>query len=220
MVKRFIIIGLIFGLLIGGLAYFQFVFLPQMIRQAILGAPPPVETISAEAARVEQWAPFVKAIGTVEAVNGIDVASKASGIVRKFFFDSGAQVEAGAPLVQLDDDAEQADLRNLQASLKNAEQELQRNRKLAEQGISPQRDLQAAEARRAELMAQIDRVKAVIEDKNVKAPWAGRLGIRKVDEGSFVQAGQALWSGCRPSIRFTSTSRCRRRIMPGSSRGR
>src|SRR5688572_3122717 len=192
MIKRFVIIGLIFGLLIGGLAFFQFIFLPQMISQAILGAPPPVETISAEPARVERWAPFVKAIGTVEAVNGIDVASKASGIVRKFFFDSGEQVAEDAPLVHLDDDAEQADLRNLQASLKNAEQELQRNRKLAQQGISPQRELQAAEARRAELLAQIDRVKAVIEDKTMKAPWAGRLGIRRVDEGAFVQAGQAL----------------------------
>lgn len=192
MIKRFIIIGLIFGLLIGGLAFFQFVFLPQMIRQAILGAPPPVETISAEAAKVEQWAPYVKAIGTVEAVNGIDVASKTAGIVRKFHFDSGAQVAAGAQLVQIDDDAEQADLRNLQASLKNAEQELARNRKLAKQGIAAERDLQAAEARRAELLAQIDRIKAVIADKNVRAPWAGRLGIRRVDEGSYVQAGQAL----------------------------
>jgi membrane fusion protein, multidrug efflux system len=192
MIKRFIIIGLIFGLLIGGLAFFQFVFLPQMIKQAILGAPPPVETISAEAAKVEQWAPYAKAIGTVEAVNGIDVASKTAGMVRKFFFDSGDQVAAGERLVQIDDDAEQADLRNLQASLKNAEQELERNRKLAKQGISAERDVQAAEARRAELLAQIDRVKAIIEDKIIKAPWAGRLGIRRVDEGSYVQAGQAL----------------------------
>jgi membrane fusion protein (multidrug efflux system) len=194
MVKRFIIIGVIFGLLIGGLAFFQFVFLPQMIRQAILGAPPPVETISAEAAKIEHWPPFVKAIGTVVAVNGIDIAAKTSGTVRKFFFESGEEVNAGEPLVQLDDNAEQADLRNLQASLKNAEQELKRNRDLAKQGISPQRELQAAEARRAELLAQIDKIKTVIEDKNVKAPWAGLLGIRKVDNGSFVQAGQALVS--------------------------
>jgi membrane fusion protein (multidrug efflux system) len=192
MIKRFVIIGVVFGLLIGGLAFFQFVFLPQMIKQAILGAPPPVETISAEAAKVERWPPYVKAIGTVEAVNGIDVAAKTSGVVRKFFFESGEEVEAGEPLIQLDDDAEQADLRNLQASLKNAEQELQRNRKLAEEGIAPQRELQAAEARRNELLAQIDKVKAIIQDKSVKAPWAGRLGIRKVDVGSFIQAGQAL----------------------------
>jgi membrane fusion protein (multidrug efflux system) len=192
MIKRFLIIGVVFGLLIGGLAFFHFVFLPQMIKQAILGAPPPVETISAEAAKVEHWAPFVTAIGTVEAVNGIDVAAKTAGIVREFFFDSGAEVKEGDPLVQLDDAAEQADLRNLQASLKNAEQELERNRKLAKQGIAPQRELQAAEARRAELQAQIDKVNSVIQDKGVKAPWSGRLGIRKVDVGSFVQAGQAL----------------------------
>lgn len=192
MTKRFIIIGVIFGLLIGGLAFFQFVFLPKMIKQAILGAPPPTETISAEAVKTEQWPPYVKAIGTVVAVNGIDVAAKTAGIVREFFFESGAEVKAGEAIVHFDDDAEQADLRNLQASLKNAEQEYQRNRDLANQGIAPKRDLQAAEARRAELVAQIDKVKTIIEDKTVKAPWAGRLGIRKVDVGSYVPAGQAL----------------------------
>jgi membrane fusion protein (multidrug efflux system) len=192
MVKRFIIIGIVFGLLIGGLAFFHFVFLPTMIEQAIRGAPPPTETISAEKVKSEKWAPYVKAIGSVQAVSGIEVPAKTTGTVRKYFFESGADVKAGEPLVQLDDDSEQADLRNLQASLKNAEQELERNRSLARQGISPRRELQAAEARRAELIAQIDKVRVVIQDKLVKAPWAGRLGIRKVDVGSYVQPGQTL----------------------------
>ena len=67
MTKRFIIVGVIFGLLIGGLAFFHFVFLPSMIKQAILGSPKPAETISADAATVERWAPYVRAIGTVQA---------------------------------------------------------------------------------------------------------------------------------------------------------
>ncbi|MGH6875028.1 MAG: efflux RND transporter periplasmic adaptor subunit [Aestuariivirgaceae bacterium] len=192
MVKRFIIIGVVFGLLIGGLAFFHFVFLPKMIEQAIRGAPPPTETVSAEKVRSENWAPFVKAIGTVQAVSGIEVPAKTTGTVRKYFFESGADVKEGDPLVQLDDDSEQADLRNLQASLKNAEQELERNRNLAKQGISPRRDLQAAEARRAEFTAQIDKIQVVIQDKLIRAPWAGRLGIRKVDVGSYVQPGQTL----------------------------
>jgi membrane fusion protein, multidrug efflux system len=192
MIKRFIIIGVVFGLLIGGLAFFHFVFLPKMIEQAIRGAPPPTETVSAEKVRSENWAPYVKAIGTVQAVSGIEVPAKTTGTVRKYFFESGANVKEGDPLVQLDDDAEQADLRNLQASLKNAEQELERNRNLTKQGISPRKDLQAAEARRGELTAQIDKVQVVIHDKLIRAPWAGRLGIRKVDVGSYVQPGQTL----------------------------
>jgi membrane fusion protein (multidrug efflux system) len=192
MIKRFIIIGIIFGLLIGGLAFFHFVFLPKMIEQAIRGAPPPTETVSAEKVRSEKWAPFVKAIGTVQAVSGIEVPAKTTGTVRKYFFESGAEVKEGDPLVQLDDDSEQADLRNLQASLKNAQQELERNNNLAKQGISPRKDVQAAEARRAELTAQIDKIGVVIQDKLIRAPWAGRLGIRKVDVGSYVQPGQTL----------------------------
>ena len=192
MIKRFIIIGVVFGLLIGGLAFFHFVFLPKMIEQAIRGAPPPTETVSAEKVRTETWSPYVKAIGTVQAVNGIEVPAKTSGTVRKYFFESGADVKEGDPLVQVDDDAEQADVRSLEAQLKNAEQELERIQGLTKQGISPRKDLQAAEARRAELTAQIDKVQVVIKDKLIKAPWPGRLGIRKVDVGSYVQPGQTL----------------------------
>jgi RND family efflux transporter MFP subunit len=192
MIKRFIIIGVVFGLLIGGLAFFHFVFLPKMIEQAIRGAPPPTETVSAEKVRAENWAPYVKAIGTVQAVNGIEVPAKTSGTVRKYFFESGADVKEGDPLVQIDDDSEQADLRSFQAQQKNAEQELERIRGLAKQGIAPRKDLQAAEARQADLAAQIDKVQVVIKDKLIRAPWAGRLGIRKVDVGSYVQPGQTL----------------------------
>jgi membrane fusion protein (multidrug efflux system) len=192
MIKRFIIIGVVFGLLIGGLAFFHFVFLPKMIEQAIRGAPPRTETVSAEKVRAENWAPYVKAIGTVQAVNGIEVPAKTSGTVRKYFFESGADVKEGDPLVQIDDDSEQADLRSFQAQLKNAEQELERIRGLAKQGIAPRKDLQAAEARQADLAAQIDKVQVVIKDKLIRAPWAGRLGIRKVDVGSYVQPGQTL----------------------------
>lgn len=192
MKKRFLIIGLVFGVLIGGLSFFHFVFLPNMIKQAISGAPQPAETISAEAARSDRWPPYVRAIGTVTAVNGIDVAAKVPGIVRKFHFESGSEVEAGARLVELDDAAEEADLRNLEASLKSAELELKRRRDLAGKGFTPKRDLEAAQARRDEFAAQIDRVRSTIADKTILAPWAGRLGIRKVDAGAYVEAGKPL----------------------------
>jgi membrane fusion protein (multidrug efflux system) len=192
MIKRFVIIGLIFGILIGGLAFFHFVFLPNMIRQAISGSPQPPETISAEPVRLEHWPPYVQAIGTVTAVNGIDVAAKVAGIVRKFHFESGSEVQAGARLVELDDDAEQADLRNLEASLRNAELELKRQQELASKGYSPRKELETARARRDELVAQIDRVRTTIGDKTIVAPWAGRLGIRKVDVGAYVEAGKPL----------------------------
>jgi membrane fusion protein (multidrug efflux system) len=192
MKKRFLIIGLVFGVLIGGLSFFHFVFLPQMIKQAITGSPMPPETISAEAVRIDHWPPYVTAIGTVTAVNGIDVTAKVPGIVREFHFESGGEVKAGDKLAVLDNEAEQADLRNLEASLKSAELELRRQKELAKKGFSPRRDLETAQARRDELAAQIDRVKAVIADKTIRAPWAGRLGMRKVDVGSYVEAGKPL----------------------------
>ncbi len=163
-----------------------------MIKQAISGAPPPTETISAEPARIERWPPFVRAIGTVTAVNGIDVAAKTAGIVSKFYFESGSEVEAGDKLVQFDDDAEQADLRNLEASLKSAELEFERQNQLAKKGYSPKKELETARARRDELVARIDRVKKTITDKTILAPWSGRLGMRQVDVGQFVDTGKPL----------------------------
>ena len=192
MTKRFIIVGLVFGLLIGGLAFFHFVFLPSMIKQAILGAPKPAETISAESAKTEKWAPYIRAIGSVSAVNGIEVAPKVAGIVKEFSFDSGADVEKGAKLVKLDDAAEQADLRNLEATATSAELELTRQRTLAQRGVSARKDLEAAQASVDALRAQTDKVRTTIADKSVIAPWSGRLGIRHVDVGAYVQAGQAL----------------------------
>ena len=75
---------------------------------------------------------------------------------------------------------------------KSAELELKRRNELSKKGYSPKRDQESAQARRDEIVAQIDRVKAIVADKTIVAPWSGRLGMRQVDVGSFVEAGKPL----------------------------
>jgi membrane fusion protein (multidrug efflux system) len=193
MSKRFfILMFVVIVALLGGLAWFHYVFLPQMIKQAIANAPQPPVTVSAESARLEKWTPKLSAIGSLRAVTGIDVTAEVGGIIRTINFASGDDVEAGSLLVQLDDRVEQADLQSNLATLKNAENDLVRQRDLFRRGTVPQSQLDTATARRDEAAASVDKTRAVIAQKRVVAAFSGRLGIRKVDVGQYISPGMAL----------------------------
>ena len=102
---------LILAGLVGGLSYFQFVFKPQMIKQFISKMAPPAATVAVAQAQADRWIPQIAAIGTFRPVQGIDVAPQVGGIVRAIHFDSSQEVAKGAPLIEIDDSTEQADLR-------------------------------------------------------------------------------------------------------------
>jgi membrane fusion protein (multidrug efflux system) len=193
MSKRFFVfvLFLIVGLL-GGLAWFQLVFLPEMIRTAIQSSPQPVVTVSAEAAKTERWTPKLRAIGTLKAETGIDVTTQAAGIAKTIAFSSGDDVKQGALLVQLDDNVEQADLQSAQATLKNAESDLARQQDLFRRGTVAQSQLDQAIAKRDETAAAVDKIRATIAQKRITAPFDGKLGIRRVDVGQYVSPGQPL----------------------------
>ena len=182
---------LIFGLF-GGIYAWQFHILPGLIKAGVESAPPPVETIAAEKARADLWPPYVRAIGTAKAYNGVDVAPQVGGVVQSLFFASGDRVEKGAKLVQLDSDTELADLKSLEATLANADRDLSRKDALAKKGYGSKSDQDSAQAKMDETLAGIEKVRALIAKKTVVAPFSGDLGIRKVDPGQYVQPGAPL----------------------------
>lgn len=121
--KKTILLAIVFILLsgvIGGFAYFEYVMKPEIIKKAILGQPQPTPSVVTEVAAAEAWRRTVPAIGTLSAVQGIDVAPEAAGIIEKLGFESGQDVEAGTLLVELDDGTEQASLKAAQAQLRNS----------------------------------------------------------------------------------------------------
>jgi membrane fusion protein, multidrug efflux system len=179
--------------LTGGLAYFQFVIKPVMVKGFITAsfAPKPT-TVTAEAARVEQWAPELTAIGTLRAYQGVIIAPQAAGVVTGKHFESGDDVETGALLINIDDSVEQADLANGLAQLKNAEATLARQKTLVVQGNTPQSTVDTALAARDSAAATVERTRAIIAQKAIKAPFAGRLGLRNVDLGQYVAVGTSL----------------------------
>lgn len=153
--------------------------------------PPPV-TVATYKAELVGWHAQLQAVGTVRAEQGVDVSSEVAGIVRELRFASGQQVKQGDVLLRLDDAVEQADLQAFSAQLELARLNNARDRKLIAQKAISKTDFDAGEARLKELEAQVQRTRALIEQKQVRAPFSGRLGIRMVDVGQFVDRGNVL----------------------------
>ncbi len=179
--------------LTGGLAYFQFVIKPNMVKGFMAAAFAPKPTaVTVEAARVEKWPPELTAIGTLRAFQGVAIAPQAAGVVTAIHFESGDDVDAGALLINIDDSVEQADLANGRAQLTNADQTLARQKMLWVKGNTPQSSVDTAIATRDSAAASVERTQAIIAQKAIKAPFAGRLGLRNVDLGQYVAVGTSL----------------------------
>jgi len=192
MVKRFLIAAIIVGLFLGGVSYFNLIFKPKMIGEFMAKMVPPPATVTAEAAKTETWIDRVRAIGTLVAIQGVDVAPQVGGIVMEYFFDSGQDVEKGAKLVKLDTSVEEADLADHKAVLHQTDLDFKRQSKLIAHADVSQATLDATIAKRDSAAAAVQKTEAIIAQKNITAPFAGRLGLRHVEKGQYVSAGQAL----------------------------
>ncbi len=192
MVKRFLIAAIIVGLFLGGVGYFNLVFKPKMIGEFMAKMVPPPATVTAEAAKTESWIDRVRAIGTLVAIEGVDVAPQVGGIVTDYFLDSGGDVEKGETLVKLDTSVEEADLADNKATLQQTHLDFDRQTNLVKKGATSQAVLDQTIAKRDSALAAVQRVEAIIAQKNIAAPFAGRLGLRRVEKGQYVSAGQAL----------------------------
>jgi membrane fusion protein, multidrug efflux system len=195
MIRRiiyFLIATIVLGGLAGGIAFYAFDFKPKFLAKVILGAPRPPETVSAEAARTDSWQPQISAIGTLAALDGIDVTPQVGGIVKEIKFDSGQDVKKGQVLVVLDTDTEVADMHSFEAQLANAKIDLDRKETLVSKGVSPRNDVDSLRTQTLTLAASIERLKALIAQKSIYAPWDGRLGLREVSLGSYVAPGQKI----------------------------
>ena len=113
-------------------------------------------------------------------------------MVTAIHFKSSDDVEAGALLFNIDDSVEQADLANGLAQLKNADATLARQKTLVAQGNTAQSTVDTALATRDLAAATVERTRAVIAQKAITAPFAGRLGLSKVDLGQYVAVGTSI----------------------------
>jgi len=188
----FIAVSAGLAVLIVGLSVFQFIVKPQIIKGFIANAPRPVPAVAVADAKTENWQARIAAIGTFRAVQGIDISPQVGGVVRAIDIESGQDVQKGQLLVQIDDSVEQADLKSNLATLRNAELALERQRQLIAGGSTATAQVDAALAARDSAAAAADRTRALIAQKALAAPFAGRLGLRKIDAGQYVQPGTSI----------------------------
>jgi membrane fusion protein (multidrug efflux system) len=153
---------------------------------------PPPATITAEAAQAQDWVERLPAIGTLIASQGVEVASQVSGIVTDLGFESGQDVPKNYKLVQLDIAVELADLTSAEAILREADVAYKRQVDLLQKSVASEANVDTALAKRDTAAASLNRIKALIAQKAILTPFAGRLGIRKVELGQYVSPGLAL----------------------------
>jgi membrane fusion protein (multidrug efflux system) len=158
-------------------------------------APPPaLRPITAAAQRAERlaWPSLLRGVGELEAVEGVDVASEVAGVIITIAFQPGQVVEKGDLIIQLDATIDRAQLAALKAQEKLAQLRFERQQALARRDIASTEALDAATAELQRLRAEIEAQEEAIEQKSIKAPFSGRLGIRQVSLGQYVQPGQPL----------------------------
>lgn len=154
----------------------------------------PAETVSATEVRQETWESLMPAVGSVTAVQGVELRAELSGTVREIDFVSGATAAKGQVLVRLDTTSEQAQLRAAEAQAELARLNLERARGLYAQGVVSKADLDSREAEFLKTGGDVEVIQATITKKTIHAPFGGRLGIRSVNLGQFVNPGDAIVS--------------------------
>ena len=153
---------------------------------------PPPTAVTTLVVKDEDWASTRKAVGTAVAVQGVTVSADLPGIVAKISFDSGRQVHAGDVLVELDTRQERAQLAAAEADRDLAILTYQRTKALVEQGAVPRADFDKAAAERSSTEAKVAEIRATIERKTIHAPFTGVLGLRQVNLGQYLAAGNPI----------------------------
>jgi membrane fusion protein (multidrug efflux system) len=193
MTKRILLtlVGLI--VVIGVLVGIKALQIRKMVAQGASFVPPP-ETVTVAQATEESWESLLTSVGSLTAVQGVTVAAELAGKVVRIAFESGALVHQGDLLVQQDVSTEQAALPGAEAAVTLAQADLARVRDLRARDIAPQSDEDAAVAKLKQTRAVVDGIRAAIAKKTIRAPFAGRLGIRLVDLGQMLQDGDEIVS--------------------------
>ena len=154
---------------------------------------PPI-SIQVTEAITQSWADQFDAVGTIESVQGVTLANEVAGKVEKIAFESGSMVAAGDVLVILDKASEEAQLRSAMAAAELANLNLSRTRELRKTSVISQSELDTAESQQKNTAARVEELQWMLQKRMNNAPFTGRVGIRQIQEGQFIQAGAPIVS--------------------------
>jgi len=176
---------------LGGLGAVKVMQIRAMIEAGKAFKEPP-ETVSSAEVQQATWQETLKSVGSITPVQGVQVTTEISGTAVQISFASGALVQQGDLLVKLDTSSEEAQLRALEAQTELAQLNAKRIRDLRAEKAVSQSELDNAEATLAQFQGNADAIRATIAKKTIRAPFTGRLGIRQINVGEFVEAGRTV----------------------------
>jgi membrane fusion protein (multidrug efflux system) len=185
-----ILIVVVVFIVIAGVKVLQIV---KMVGFAKTFTPPP-PTIASAVARQMNWPDALTAVGSVNAVQGVLISPEIAGTVSEIAFESGSTVKKGDLLLKLDTSSEDAQLRAAEAQVELAKQNAARTQKLHADKTVSQSELDTADATLKQSQADADTIRATIGKKTIRAPFAGKLGIRLVNLGEQLAVGKAIVS--------------------------
>jgi membrane fusion protein, multidrug efflux system len=190
-VRWLAIVGLLLLLVLGALYGFDR-YRAQAIATFFANNKPPPAQIAAVTAETQNVPRFATAFGSLAAVHQVTITPEVGGKVTAIPFTAGAEVKAGDPLVQLNDGPERGDLANYEAQARMAALSLERNTRLESRQFASRETVDQNQTQLDQARAQIVKTQAIIGQKLIRAPFAGRLGIRQIEVGQFVSPGAPL----------------------------
>jgi membrane fusion protein, multidrug efflux system len=155
---------------------------------------PPPETVTTTKVEKGTWRGTRTAVGSLVAVHGVTLGAELPGVIKEIHFESGTSVKKGDVLVKLDTSTEEAQLQAAVADEALAKVNLDRAKTLRQTESNTQADLDAAEARAKQTVAQVAQLRSTIAKKTIRAPFDGRIAIRQIDLGQSVSPGTPLAS--------------------------
>jgi membrane fusion protein, multidrug efflux system len=191
MLKRMLIMLAVVVVLIAGLGFVKYKQISAAIAQGANYAPPP-DAVTTIVAKRENWPSTLDVIGTAQAIQGVTVSADLPGTVTKINFESGQAVHVGDVLVELDTRQERAQLAAAEAQRDLARINFNRSKELVKQGVLAQTDYDNTFQAQKSAEAQVGEIQATIERKTIRAPFTGVLGLRQINLGQYLAAGQAI----------------------------
>lgn len=155
-------------------------------------APNPPVSVAATQAREQPWQSRLPAVGSLKALQGVDLSLEIAGTVKALQFESGQTVKAGQLLLQLDSDVETALLGTAQADLGLAQVDYQRGSQLVGSQAISKGEFDRLRAQLLRNQAVVAQLKASLAKKSISAPFSGTIGIRQVDLGSYLASGTVI----------------------------
>jgi membrane fusion protein, multidrug efflux system len=194
MVVRYFVVTVGALALLGGLGGVKVAQIKSLIAygHAASAAGPPPEVVATSKAKRETWENRLFSVGTIAPARGVSVSNDAAGVVSSIKFQSGQMVRHGQILVELDSRVERAQLASLHAQLGLARVSAGRARALFKDSVVPKAQLDNAESALQSATANAAALQAQIDRKIVRAPFDGRLGIRLVNLGQYLNPGTAI----------------------------